>query len=258
MRGFALSAAVVAAACGGIVTDSRGDGGNGATGNGATGNGATGATTGLGARTGSGGTTGKGGGAGKAGGVAKGGTTGGAGVPGTGAGPVAGPCGDGVVEVFEECDPAVLVNLTCADLTMGAFPAGTVGCNKSCQYDTSGCYSAGSGGSVGTGGFTGVGAMGNDPFSRCESTPSIFANDCTETCGCKVCPDVYAACRADGGCAWILACAQQSGCASVDQCYQTQCSTIIDRAGGRSSPGAKYADAALSCLAQFGCGVACN
>jgi len=145
---------------------------------------------------------------------------------------------------------------------MGSKPAGTLTCTKGCSLDTSRCVSPNVGGRPGTGGFTGTGgspATGGVTYDSCmNSTTTIIPNACTAPCGCKVCPDIYAACRADGGCSWILACAQQQGCASVSQCYSTSCSSIINTSGGLMSLGSRLADPALACLAQSGCGVACR
>ena len=168
-------------------------------------------------------------------------------------------CGNGRIDVGEQCDGSMLGGATCATETMGARPAGTLTCTKGCTLSTSGCV-----GPIilpGTGGFTGAAGRpgtGGVTYDSCMNAATILPNACTAPCGCKVCPDIYAACRADGGCAWILACAQQQGCASVAQCYSTPCSSIINTAGGLMSVGARLADPALSCLAQSGCGIACS
>ncbi|HEX3594353.1 MAG TPA: hypothetical protein VHU80_04605 [Polyangiaceae bacterium] len=244
MRGFAVGIAIVAAGCGGIVVDHDRDGG----------------VSNSGAAANEGGTNGK------AGGTAKPGTGGRSGTGAAGS-HVNLTCGNGVLDPDEECDS--LVQSTCATVTMGARPFGTIKCTPTCTFDSSGCTgSIGAGGFVGTGGVTGRGGgatatggrlgSGGVSFSECETTSSLLTNDCTEDCGCKFCPDVYAACKRDGGCSWVLACAQQNGCVSVDTCYQTPCKSIIDRAGGKSSPGATLGDPALACLAKSGCGVTCN
>jgi hypothetical protein len=202
--------------------------------------------TGSGGRTGSGSSTSTGARPGSGGSVAK---------------PPPVYCGNGVVDDGEDCDGA-LIKATCALVTMGAKPAGTVRCTDRCTYNTSGCVSPNVGGRPGTGGFTGTGgspATGGATYESCmNTTTTIIPNACTAPCGCKVCPDIYAACRADGGCSWILACAQQQGCASVSQCYSTSCSSIINTSGGLMSLGSRLADPALACLAQSGCGVACR
>ena len=189
---------------------------------------------------------------GQAGSVGKGAVT------GAGASPAA-SCGNGRRAPGEDCDPTVPLAVTCSSATMGSRSIGVVTCTKTCRYDVSLCTSAiGAGGATGTGGMTGTGGNTVSPIDRCLNTKTIATNDCTQACGCKVCPDVYAACKADGGCSWILSCAHQVGCVSIDDCYQTSCSGIIDTAGGRTSVGAKRAEPALACLAQNGCGVACQ
>jgi hypothetical protein len=173
-------------------------------------------------------------------------------------------CGDGVLQDKEECDGTQLGGATCGSVTMGFKPAGTLRCSAACTWNISGCVGPnGSGGKVGTGGFTGatggaIGAAGSPvTVDSCVNTPSILGSDCTSMCGCGYCPGVYAACKEDGGCAWILECAHGVGCASLQQCYATGCSSIIDRAGGMNSSGAVHADSALACLAKSGCGIAC-
>ncbi len=241
---------MVAGACGGIVrTESEPDGGSG------------GGSTGAGASSSGGLSSGAGGKpTGQAGVVAKG---------GAGVLPLA-TCGNGKIDPGEDCDAVAPLAVTCSTATMGTKPVGLIRCSKTCVLDTSGCKS-GAGGATGTGGVTGrggvtgtggvVGAGGKTApatFETCIRTPTILSSDCTQTCGCKVCPDAYAACEADGGCSWILSCAHQTGCVSIDDCYQTSCAGIIDRAGGRNSVGAKRAGPALACLADNGCGVACQ
>jgi hypothetical protein len=253
---LALAAGFSMAGCGGIVREGAPDGGIGA--------------SDLG---GEGGQTG-----GEAGHAPAGGRSSGTGsVAGTAARPSTGTggktqvnpaaCGNGRIEPGEECDGAVILG-TCASQTMGARPSGTLTCASNCQVITAQCYSGGSAGSTGSGGFTGRGGNGSSgvtgtggmttTIDQCVNTSSVLSSDCQEACGCKLCPEEYAACRADGGCAWILACAEQQGCASVSQCMQTSCSSIINLAGGEMSSGAGHADPALACLAKSGCGVACR
>ena len=238
--GVAMTLAVVVGGCGGIVRDSGDpDGGDYTYGSGGT------VSIGSGGRVASG--------ASKSTGARPGSNTGGT---------VSKPtCGNGKLDPGEICDPSN-VNGTCSSATMGSHPLGTLKCTAACTWDTSGCKSANVGGFPGTGGVTGTGgrpATGGVTYESCMSPPTtILPNACTAPCGCKACPETYAACRADGGCSWILACAQQQGCASVAQCYSTSCSSIINTSGGLMSLGSRLADPTLACLAQSGCGVACR
>jgi hypothetical protein len=244
--GVALTLALVAGGCGGIVREG-GDSPDSSPSFGSGGfHGGSGSITGSGGRIGT------------------------AASPGTGARPttstggtVAKPaCGNGKIEPGEGCDGVLPPGATCSSATMGAKPIGTLTCTKGCMVSTAQCTSQGTGGFTGTGGFPSKGGStgsGGVTYDVCLNAPTtILPNACTAPCGCKVCPDAYAACRADGGCAWILACAQQQGCASVATCYSTSCGSIINTAGGLMSVGARLADPALACLAQSGCGVACR
>jgi hypothetical protein len=47
-------------------------------------------------------------------------------------------CGDGMVDVAEECDGVDLSGATCLSLGLG-FVGGTLGCTAACDFDTSGC-----------------------------------------------------------------------------------------------------------------------
>lgn len=69
-----------------------------------------------------------------------------------GAAPANCRCGNGRVDPTELCDGSELDGETCATVTMGALPAGTLRCSSTCSFDTAGCALAGSGGSAGTGG----------------------------------------------------------------------------------------------------------
>jgi hypothetical protein len=237
----AVTLAAIVGGCGGIV---RGDGD----------------PDGGGYDRGSGGVTG---GVGSGGKVATGASKGSGARPAATGGTTSKPaCFNGKLDPGETCDGSIM-GITCLAATMGSAPLGTVTCSKTCTWDTSGCRSAiGTGGVTGTGGFTATGgrpATGGVTYDSCMNpTSTILQNACTAPCGCKACPETYAACRADGGCSWILACAQQQGCASVAQCYATSCSSIINTSGGLMSLGSRLADPTLACLAQSGCGVACR
>lgn len=77
-----------------------------------------------------------------------GGTCNGCGV--CGAAPANCLCGNGRLDRSELCDGAELDGETCATVTMGALPAGTLSCSSTCRFVTTGCTPAGSGGSGGT------------------------------------------------------------------------------------------------------------
>lgn len=51
-------------------------------------------------------------------------------------------CGDGVIDVGEDCDDTELGGADCAGL---GFAGGVLGCNPDCTYDTSGCTTCGNG-----------------------------------------------------------------------------------------------------------------
>jgi hypothetical protein len=48
-------------------------------------------------------------------------------------------CGNGVIDPPEGCDDTDLGGQTCASLTMGAHPTGTLRCTPYCQFDASNC-----------------------------------------------------------------------------------------------------------------------
>lgn len=193
-------------------------------------------------------------------------------------------CGNGQIDKGEVCDGNQLNGATCAAVTMGTRPVGTIRCTSGCVLDVSGCGTAnyatggvtGQGGFRGAGGFYGTGgarsvdacyasggvpiasggcAYGNVAVDQCLGRTS---GSCAQSCGCNLCPGPYTRCMGDGGCEWIMGCAESTGCTSLKECYAGGCGSMIDRAGGPSSVGAHYADAALSCLAQNGCAVRCG
>ena len=51
-------------------------------------------------------------------------------------------CGDGVIAGIEECDGDELAGSSCAEF---GFDGGELGCDDSCQFDTSGCVTWGCG-----------------------------------------------------------------------------------------------------------------
>jgi hypothetical protein len=79
-------------------------------------------------------------------------------------------CGNGVAEGSEDCDGKDMRGATCASVTMGARPNGTLFCNFDCLFDTTFCQGGGgfdggtggfgTGGVVGTGGVTGGAGKG--------------------------------------------------------------------------------------------------
>lgn len=67
-----------------------------------------------------------------------------------------GACGNGVIDPGEACDGFDLNFETCASVTMGAFPNGTLLCSQACTFDTTFCFA---GSDAGPGGAGGVGGM---------------------------------------------------------------------------------------------------
>jgi hypothetical protein len=204
--------------------------------------------------------------------------------PSTGAAPAKGgppiaSCGNGQIDPGEGCDGNQLNGATCAAVTMGMRPAGVIYCSSACTLDTSKCMTANyaTGGVTGAGGFYGTGgaravdacyassgvpvpsgcAYGTAATDQCLSRTSQASGMCVQSCSCNLCPGPYTRCVLDGGCGWIFNCAQSTGCSSLGECYKTACGSIIDLAGGLNSVGAHYADAALSCMAQYGCPLSC-
>jgi hypothetical protein len=98
-------------------------------------------------------------------------------VGGSGGGP---KCGNGQVDLGEQCDGANLAGASCA--TLFSNGAGTLKCSSYCYYDTSGCYAACTPnctgkqcGSNGCGGVCGT-CSGND---TCQSGSCAA---CTSSC----------------------------------------------------------------------------
>jgi hypothetical protein len=70
-------------------------------------------------------------------------------------------CGNGRIDRREQCDRRNLNRQTCATVTMGARPRGTLTCSAFCRFDTRRCTRAsGAGGAGGSGGSGGVGTGG--------------------------------------------------------------------------------------------------
>jgi hypothetical protein len=71
---------------------------------------------------------------------------------------VASKCGNGIIDVGEDCDGTNFGGATCASKTMNAMPAGTLVClTSTCKASTSGCQSTGAAGAPGAGGGLGAG-----------------------------------------------------------------------------------------------------
>jgi hypothetical protein len=76
------------------------------------------------------------------------------------------PCGNGTIDMGEQCEPGDVNGETCAGATMNARPNGSLACSSSCTFDVSGCTgttsstggTSGTGGTGGTGGTMGGGA----------------------------------------------------------------------------------------------------
>src|SRR5262249_51389831 len=61
-------------------------------------------------------------------------------------------CGNGLIDFGEPCDGMQLNGATCATVTGGAFPVGTLKCSPMCGFDMSGCTEAPGGGGPPQGG----------------------------------------------------------------------------------------------------------
>ncbi len=70
-----------------------------------------------------------------------------------------GYCGDGIVDVYEDCDGRNLNGATCASLTGVPGAYGTVSCSYSCYYEVYNCYLASTGGAWNAGGYVGMGGQ---------------------------------------------------------------------------------------------------
>jgi cysteine-rich repeat protein len=141
--GLAVSLGLSVAACDGGA-GSGGVGGTGGTG-GAGGGGGTAGAGGLGGAAGAGGSMGGAAGAAGSGGEAGsggiGGAGGSAGAAGSGGsagqgGGLPGTCGDGAVDLFEDCDGVALGGYTCGTL---GYATGALSCAPGCAFDASAC-----------------------------------------------------------------------------------------------------------------------
>jgi hypothetical protein len=81
-------------------------------------------------------------------------------------------CGDGMLQVGEECDGSALDNQTCATL---GFSGGTLGCAVRCTFDTSSCTGGASTGTNGTsgGGLSGTGGTGSENTNDAAPTGDL-------------------------------------------------------------------------------------
>jgi len=70
-------------------------------------------------------------------------------------------CGNGRIDKHEQCDRKNLNGETCASVTMGARPNGTLSCSIFCRFDTHSCTGkgGGKGGAGGSGGVAGSGGL---------------------------------------------------------------------------------------------------
>jgi hypothetical protein len=95
--------------------------------------------------------------------------------------------------------------------------------------------------------------LGSETNAACLRQAQPITRSCDNRCACRACPSFYSRCLNDGGCRFILACAQMEQCQGVAACMATPCSFMIDRAGGKSSIGARYFDQYSNCMSDFGC-----
>lgn len=207
--------------------------------------------------------------------------------------PPSSTCGNGYLDPGEQCDGiAFAAGLdSCAAVTMGMYPAGTLKCTVSCTLSFEGCSSAGAGGgpsfagggsiggSFGQGGFGGTMGFPSNPTDDCyahggvpdptssetcnlgaDATNACIAKrsstTCTDKCACSVCPSLYDHCMVDGACRWMFACAQQGACYSVASC-EPKCPDMIKLAGGPNTPSAALMDSMLACLTSSNCPLSC-
>lgn len=92
----------------------------------------------------------------------------------------AGPavCGDGVVDLGEECDGADLGGATCTSVP-GGYTGGTLACGASCHYDTTACVLPGCGnGEVGLG-------------EECDDGNDSNTDACLNNCTVAACGDGF-------------------------------------------------------------------
>jgi hypothetical protein len=142
------------------------------------------------------------------------------GSPGTTADSTTGPaCGDGAIDVGEQCDGAELDGASCMSL---GFTRGALACDDSCQYDTSGCM-----------GMPAC-AVAIDPPGgmvcppECTGGCDMNTNTCAIDCDSNVCDNKTVTCPANWACA--VSCNGTTACGS----------------------------ATINCPAQYACSVDCK
>ena len=92
-------------------------------------------------------------------------------------------CGNGLAEGSEDCDGFDMRGATCASVTMGARPNGSLFCTFDCTFDTSFCSSGGGfdggTGGFGTGGFGTGGVTGIGGKAGGVGLPDVDAGEAT-------------------------------------------------------------------------------
>lgn len=101
-------------------------------------------------------------------------------------------CGDGVRNGTEDCEGTDVGSATCASLGMG-FASGTLGCDASCRYLTTGCSRCGNGsvdapedcdGDVGSESCTSIGMGFIGGTLTCDATCAYDTSGCTRPPNC--------------------------------------------------------------------------
>jgi hypothetical protein len=112
-------------------------------------------------------------------------------------------CGDGVIDLSEECDGNNLGGATCVG---EGFSGGTLGCTPACTLDTSACSNAGEGAPCTFDNDCPVdfACVDDQCFDGSEGDPCVFDSDCGggNYCDTDQCWDgtVGDACLSDGDC----------------------------------------------------------
>lgn len=81
-------------------------------------------------------------------------------------------CGNGILDVGEECDGQNLGGQSCASLGLGG---GALGCELDCSFDTSGCVQPGCGNNV------------LDPGEGCDDGNTTNGDGCNQACQLEIC-----------------------------------------------------------------------